>query len=87
LQAIIWKQLFGVKLELDYAESDGADGFISGAIIAWKTLKSVLNCTFHVTKLIGLAGNSTLKKKFICEGHKTTAPCQACRLQFCKSQE
>jgi hypothetical protein len=83
----ICKRLFGVKLELDYAESDGADGFISGAIIAWKTLKSVLNCTFHVTKLIGSAGNSTLKKKFNSDGHKNTAPHQACRLQFCKTQE
>jgi hypothetical protein len=70
----ICMQLFGVKLELGYAELDGADGFISGAIIAWKTMKSVLNCTFCVTKLIGSAGNSTLKKKFKSKGHKNTAP-------------
>jgi hypothetical protein len=83
----ISEQLFGVKLDLDNAELNGADGFISGAIIAWKTLKYVLNCTFCVTKLIGSSGKSTLKKKFILEEHKTTAPGQACKLQFCKSQE
>jgi hypothetical protein len=84
----ICDQLFGVKLDLDYAESDGADGFISGAIIAWKNLKSVLNCTFHVTKLIGSGGKSTLKKKFLCEDKefKSTASHRAQKLQFCKSQ-
>jgi hypothetical protein len=83
----ISERLFGVKLELDYAESDGADGFISGAIIAWKNLKSVLNCTFHVIKLIGSGGKSTLKKKFLSEEHKITALAQARKLQYCKSQE
>jgi hypothetical protein len=82
----ICKPLFGVKLELDYAESDGADGFISGAIIAWKALKSVLNCTFHVTKLIGSTGKAPLKRKFTSTEHKTTAPGLARKLQFCKTQ-
>jgi hypothetical protein len=83
----ICQQLFGVKLELDYAESDGADGFISGAIIAWENLKSVLNCTFHVTKLLGTTGKSTLKKKFTLEELKKDAPELVRKLQFCKTQQ
>jgi hypothetical protein len=60
----ICDRLFGTILGFDWAELDGASGFIYGAINLWKnqydSLKSILNCNFHVQQKIGWAKQSKL---------------------------
>ena len=59
----ICKLIFGISLDLDFSESDGADGFITGAIVAWTNSISILNCTFHAVKNIGSVTSKKFKEK------------------------
>jgi hypothetical protein len=86
----ICDRLFGTTLGFDWAESDGASGFIYGAIDLWekqfKSLKSVLNCNFHVQQKIGPAKQSFLRKKCCTKDSANRMTSQMLRMQFCKSK-
>jgi hypothetical protein len=85
----ICDRLFGTTLGFDWAESDGAKGFIYGAIDLWEkqydSLKSVLNCNFHVQQKIGPAKQSELRKKCRTKAFGDRATSQMNSMQNCKS--
>jgi hypothetical protein len=82
----ICKSLFGADLELDWAISDMALGFLTGVTSVWKKLRSILNCNFHVQQKIGPGNNSELKKKCRTGHQKTHAPRNWNNAQHAKSE-
>jgi hypothetical protein len=70
----ICHSLFGADLELDWAISDMAQGFLTGVTSVWKKLRSILNCNFHVQQKIGSGRNSELRKKCRTVAQKHRAP-------------
>jgi hypothetical protein len=70
----ICRALFGVQLELDWAASDMAVGFLTGVKAVWKQLKGILNDCFHVLQKIGPGKGSELRKRCKTEHQKEHAP-------------
>ena len=59
----ICKALFSIQLEIDWAASDMAIGFLTGVKAVWKKLKGILNDCFHVLQKIGPGTGLELRKK------------------------
>jgi hypothetical protein len=70
----ICRALFGVQLELDWAASDMAVGFLTGVKAVWKQLKGILNDCFHVLQKIGPGKGSELRKRCKTQHQKLHAP-------------
>jgi hypothetical protein len=70
----ICRALFGVQLELDWAASDMAVGFLTGVKAVWKKLKGILNDCFHVLQKIGPGKGSELRKRCKTDHQKEHAP-------------
>jgi hypothetical protein len=82
----VCNSLFGADLELDWAISDMAQGFLTGVTSIWKKLSSILNCNFHVQQKIGPGSNSELKKKCRTAHQKQNAPRNWKNVQNSKSE-